>query len=639
MIPELGDAYREVPVNETFHEKTDNELSEKELKQVKVDDQSIQTILLGLPEDIYAVVDNCETAQEIWLRVQQMMKGSNIGIQEKKAKLNPNGLIVVSGVADQNPNGNGNVIATRAEGNINGNNGNQIRCYNYRGLGHLARNCTVRPKRRDAAYLQTQLLIAQNEEAGIQLQAKEFDLMATAADLDEIKEVNANCILMANLQQASTSGTQTDKAPVYDSNELAEVHKYDNCYNDVIFNMFTQEEQYTELLVPIPEPYQVQQNDSNVIFKVTSVEQEWGTIEQHSAIVKETAYHESLFHNLAAEVEKVNSVKRKMKETNAELTTELATYKNQEKSFEISQEKYDKLERCYQKSVYQEQCLTKKINALHLSFGKQITTLNEEIANLNNHLSKEKSTVSSLHEEKKRLKFDFKIREDELLDKQIQLENKIKELYNILQAQQKQQSLYNGNVLLDKHGPLAVHDSEETLELIREVQNFKIQFLKEAAKFVRDFKSLAKEADESLAKHKALELEIERLLRAVVSQDIMSIVRNNSVVDTSNLQTELEHTLDPLPQKLENENVELEFPVRNYEKENAHLKTAYKNLFDSINVWICQISQEISQKRTRERMSDQEAKEIKSRSQRDHASAFYSQLQLNHSQPKPTPLF
>ncbi|GJT95103.1 putative reverse transcriptase domain-containing protein [Tanacetum coccineum] len=50
-------------------------------------------------------------------------------------------------------------------------------------------------------------------------------------------------------------------------------------------------------------------------------------------------------------------------------------------------------------------------------------------------------------------------------------------------------------------------------------------------------------------------------------------------------------------------------------------------------VWICQISQEFSQKRTRERMSDQEAKEIKSRSQRDHASAFYSQLQLNHSQP------
>nr|GFD34956.1 Gag-Pol polyprotein [Tanacetum cinerariifolium] len=72
-------------------------------------------------------------------------------------------------------------------------------------------------ERRDAAYLQTQLLIAQKEEAGIQLQAEEYDLMATAADLDEIEEVNANCILMANFQQASSLSTQTDSTPVYDT--------------------------------------------------------------------------------------------------------------------------------------------------------------------------------------------------------------------------------------------------------------------------------------------------------------------------------------------------------------------------------------------------------------------------------------
>nr|GFD34248.1 Gag-Pol polyprotein [Tanacetum cinerariifolium] len=49
------------------------------------------------------------------------------------------------------------------------------------------------------------LLIAQKEEAGIQLQAEEYDLMAAVVDLDGIEEVNANCILMANLQQASSS--------------------------------------------------------------------------------------------------------------------------------------------------------------------------------------------------------------------------------------------------------------------------------------------------------------------------------------------------------------------------------------------------------------------------------------------------
>nr|GFC30367.1 Gag-Pol polyprotein [Tanacetum cinerariifolium] len=109
--------------------------------------------------------------------------------------------------ANQNLNGNGNLVVARVEENAAGHNGNQIRCYNYKGVGYFARNCMVRPRRRDAAYLQTQLLIAQKKEEGIQLQTKVFDLMAAAADLDEIKEVNANCILMANLQQASTLGT------------------------------------------------------------------------------------------------------------------------------------------------------------------------------------------------------------------------------------------------------------------------------------------------------------------------------------------------------------------------------------------------------------------------------------------------
>nr|GFB68987.1 hypothetical protein [Tanacetum cinerariifolium] len=411
MIPEPGDTNRKVPVNETFHVQTDDELTEKELKQIEADDQAIQIILLGLPEDIYAVVDSCETTQEIWLRTKDLhtadytqlydflkynqkevdelkaerlaktqdplalMANSNnpyvfpashqdqpsynqnylqqpmpnlkditdpttamnmeLALMDKAFKLNystptnnnqrissnpRNRQIAQPGMnmgqdrqiqmirGNGNQNGNGNLVAARAEGNAAGHNGNQIRCYNCRGVGHFSKNYTVRTRRRDAAYLQTQLLIAQKEEAGIQLQDEEFDLMAAAVDLDEIEEVNANFILMANLQQASTSGTQSDKAPAYDSDGSAEVHDYKNYDDNEIFNMFIQEEQYTELLEPIPEPHQVPQNDNSIISEDSSVEQSGETVEQHHANFEETrALYDSLYQNLAIEVEKVNS--------------------------------------------------------------------------------------------------------------------------------------------------------------------------------------------------------------------------------------------------------------------------------------------------------------------------------------------
>nr|GEX92180.1 hypothetical protein [Tanacetum cinerariifolium] len=98
----------------------------------------------------------------------------NAGVQSGG---NQNRLVVVTGIANQN--GTSNVATARTEGTGIG---NQARCYNCRGLGHIARNCTDRPRRRDAAYLQTQLLIAQKEEVGIQLQAKEFDFMAAAVE-------------------------------------------------------------------------------------------------------------------------------------------------------------------------------------------------------------------------------------------------------------------------------------------------------------------------------------------------------------------------------------------------------------------------------------------------------------------------
>nr|GFC75801.1 hypothetical protein [Tanacetum cinerariifolium] len=85
---------------------------------------------------------------------QMQMVGGNGGNQFRQYAGNPAGYNdVIGNQINQNANqiGNGNLVVARAEGNAAGQNANQIRCYNCRGVGHYARNCTVRPKRRDAA--------------------------------------------------------------------------------------------------------------------------------------------------------------------------------------------------------------------------------------------------------------------------------------------------------------------------------------------------------------------------------------------------------------------------------------------------------------------------------------------------------
>ncbi|GJV05291.1 reverse transcriptase domain-containing protein [Tanacetum coccineum] len=188
-----------------------------------------------IPRNSQIAQPGMNTSQDIKMQ----MVDNNVGNQVRQnAVQNPgiqivenmNGLSVVLEIANQY--GNGNVVTAPAEGNGNGINGNPIRCYNCRGEGHYASNCTIKSRKHDAAYLQQQLQISQEEEVGIQSTQEEFEFMTTANAHEETKRVKVNCTSEDTLQQASTSGTQSNNAPVYESDGSTEI-SYDKAYNDM----------------------------------------------------------------------------------------------------------------------------------------------------------------------------------------------------------------------------------------------------------------------------------------------------------------------------------------------------------------------------------------------------------------------
>ncbi|GKB99565.1 hypothetical protein Tco_0985702 [Tanacetum coccineum] len=109
------------------------------------------------------------------------------------------------------------------------------------------------------------------------------------------------------------------------------------------------------------------------------------------------------------------------------------------------------------------------------------------------------------------------------------------------------------------------------------VINFEKQILKEEAIFVQDFKSLANKADESLDMNEVLEYENRASLESSSSNEMQQQIEQLQAQlgdlkgKTMNTQC-ASNILDSLSQKLDDENVSLEFQVMSLEKENEHLK-------------------------------------------------------------------
>ncbi|GKE12321.1 retrovirus-related pol polyprotein from transposon TNT 1-94 [Tanacetum coccineum] len=176
-----------------------------------------------------------------------------------------------------------------AVGNTTANQPRVIRCYNCKGEGHMAKQCTARKRVKNYEWFKDKMLLAQAQEARVVLDEEQQDFLADsleetddcedlqlqattnfktdhidAYDSDCDDEATTNAIFMAKFSPIGSLNDDT-VAPHYDSDTLFEVPHYDTYHDSDMLNSNIQELGYIENIVSTNESYDELKSNSDVI--------------------------------------------------------------------------------------------------------------------------------------------------------------------------------------------------------------------------------------------------------------------------------------------------------------------------------------------------------------------------------------
>nr|GEY29095.1 hypothetical protein [Tanacetum cinerariifolium] len=285
-------------------------------------------ILLSIPNDIYNFVAACTSAKDMWKRVeldmfddlfnylQQFEKLVNTSREKKLEKSHdPLAQVAYTGSSSKNtssyyvtrptsvvdyddeyqqddiqtnpedPLASAMNLLTLSLGNTS-----TVQCYNCSVKGHYARNCP-KPRVRDSKYFMEQILMANQDEAGVILTDEQNDfLFADALRLEEIKDLSANICLMARIQPTNNT---YDAGLRYGSAFIWEVQSLS--INE------TKEQMYPTHTKIIDSTIGDDQIDSNIIFDTPNGNVNSGSVEKDTHVpdlyalerLARNAYHEA----------------------------------------------------------------------------------------------------------------------------------------------------------------------------------------------------------------------------------------------------------------------------------------------------------------------------------------------------------
>ncbi|GJY67283.1 retrovirus-related pol polyprotein from transposon TNT 1-94 [Tanacetum coccineum] len=337
-------------------------------------------------------------------------------------------------------------------------------CYNCKGEGHIAKQCTKPKRKRDETWFNDKVLLVQAQASGQVLTEEEIAFLADPG-LPDTQKITS-IALMANL---SRNG----------SDALTEVHNPDNLTYDLI-------NQSEQIMTSSEQSNDVNQteteitSDSNIIpySQYLSETQTENATNLMNSSAQQDALILSMFEQLNTQVMNCTNVNLEYKSANKALTTKLDRYKeevkdlkemqNVENSFSGSNEQYAKIERLKQtlsEQVQEKDSLMKTVfdlkNDLKMEENRNIDreiALEKKINQLDNIIFKRGQSVQTVHMmTKSKICYDYSTKQAVGFEKPFYLKK----------VRESKPKLYNGNVIL-KMDTIVIPDSDETLMLCKE---------------------------------------------------------------------------------------------------------------------------------------------------------------------------
>ncbi|GJT94651.1 hypothetical protein Tco_1090169 [Tanacetum coccineum] len=298
-----------------------------------------------------------------------------------------------------------------------------VTCYNYKGEGHMSKQCTKTRRKRDDSWFKDKVLLVQAQASGQILHEEELAFLADpgipegqatqtvitynaayqADDLDaydsDCDELNtAKVTLMTNLSH-------------YGSDALAEVHNHHNNMNNNMINQAVQAMPSSKQSNVVNYSETKITSDSNIIpYSQYLIESQQPAVQNSNSSAQQDALILSVIEKLKTQVANCTKTNLENKNVNDTLTAELERYKEQVKVLNEGQNVDLK-----SKDNISDSC-AQSVEIDHL---KQ--TLSE-------HLKEKESLMQMVT----LLKNDFKKEESRNIDREIALEKRIKQLHNIV---------------------------------------------------------------------------------------------------------------------------------------------------------------------------------------------------------------